>query len=230
MGTLANGIKEIFATAKTTGSNVMLCGNDGTPDGHMTMSNLASVLGGLYPHGNTYSDDMNLLVDTGIYFCWYGANFADYNAPWRGNTQVQVMKTDDDKIIQVFYNYYDGLRMFWRYKHIYWHEWAEITEDMPTFYKNYNSLSSLANALGEIPVYTTPSISSSVTESIMFTFNEISNYGVRLEYTLASEEAAYIISKRSNGTGICILFRPMSGVSQIFIGYIANGSITWRYI
>jgi len=47
MGTLAAGIKEIFATAKTTGSNVMLCGNDGTPDGHMTMENLASVLGGL---------------------------------------------------------------------------------------------------------------------------------------------------------------------------------------
>ena len=45
MGTLAEGIKEIFATAKTTGSNVMLCGNDGTPDGHMTMDNLASVLG-----------------------------------------------------------------------------------------------------------------------------------------------------------------------------------------
>ena len=47
MGTLAAGIKDIFATAKTTGSNVMLCGNDGTPDGHMTMDNLASVLGAL---------------------------------------------------------------------------------------------------------------------------------------------------------------------------------------
>lgn len=46
MGTLVNGIKEIFATAKTNGSNVMLCGNDGTPDGHMTMDSLANALGG----------------------------------------------------------------------------------------------------------------------------------------------------------------------------------------
>ena len=45
MGTLAEGIKEIFATAKTTGSNVMLCGNDGTPDGHMTMAKLGETLG-----------------------------------------------------------------------------------------------------------------------------------------------------------------------------------------
>lgn len=53
MGTLVNGIKEIFATAKTTGSNVMLCGNDGTPDGHMTMSNLASVLGVSFPYNDS---------------------------------------------------------------------------------------------------------------------------------------------------------------------------------
>ena len=45
MGTLAEGIKEIFATAKTTGYNVMLCGNDGTPDGHMTMAKLGETLG-----------------------------------------------------------------------------------------------------------------------------------------------------------------------------------------
>ena len=45
MGTLTAGIKEIFSSAKTTGTNVMLCGNDGTPDGHMTMDNLANVLG-----------------------------------------------------------------------------------------------------------------------------------------------------------------------------------------
>jgi hypothetical protein len=54
MGTLAAGIKEIFATAKTTGSNVMLCGNDGTPDGHMTMANPANVLGGVMSRLSTF--------------------------------------------------------------------------------------------------------------------------------------------------------------------------------
>lgn len=60
MGTLVNGIKEIFATAKTTGSNVMLCGNDGTPDGHMTMANLASALGGTLLTRRTRLTDFSL--------------------------------------------------------------------------------------------------------------------------------------------------------------------------
>lgn len=60
MGTLVNGIKEIFATAKTTGSNVMLCGNDGTPDGHMTMTNLASALGGTLLTRRTRLTDFSL--------------------------------------------------------------------------------------------------------------------------------------------------------------------------
>ena len=82
MGTLVNGIKEIFATAKTTGSNVMLCGNDGTPDGHMAMANLAGVLGvtkrmefvdlGL-PSGTLWAT-RNLGAETpedyGYYFSW----------------------------------------------------------------------------------------------------------------------------------------------------------------
>ena len=82
MGTLVNGIKEIFATEKTTGSNVMLCGNDGTPDGHMTMSKLGETLGvpkrlefvdlGL-PSGTLWAT-RNLGAETpedyGYYFSW----------------------------------------------------------------------------------------------------------------------------------------------------------------
>ena len=82
MGTLAEGIKEIFETAKTTGSNVMLCGNDGTPDGHMTMAILGETLGvqkrlefvdlGL-PSGTLWAT-RNLGAETpedyGYYFSW----------------------------------------------------------------------------------------------------------------------------------------------------------------
>lgn len=60
MGTLVNGIKEIFATAKTTGSNVMLCGNDGTPGGHIAMANLASALGGTLLTRRTRLTDFSL--------------------------------------------------------------------------------------------------------------------------------------------------------------------------
>ena len=82
MGTLVNGIKEIFATAKTTGSNVMICSNDGTPDGHMTMAKLGETLGvpkrlefvdlGL-PSGTLWAT-RNLGAETpedyGYYFSW----------------------------------------------------------------------------------------------------------------------------------------------------------------
>lgn len=61
MGTLVAGIKEIFSPAKTTGTNVMLSGNDGTPDGHITMSNLASVLGGIMNSGSLADTDLNTL-------------------------------------------------------------------------------------------------------------------------------------------------------------------------
>ena len=82
MGTLAEGIKEIFATAKTTGSNVMLCGNDGTPDGHMTMAKLGETLGvhkrlefvdlGL-PSGTLWATrnlGAEIPEDYGYYFSW----------------------------------------------------------------------------------------------------------------------------------------------------------------
>ena len=82
MGTLVNGIKEIFATANTTGSNVMICSNDGTPDGHMTMAKLGETLGvpkrlefvdlGL-PSGTLWAT-RNLGAETpedyGYYFSW----------------------------------------------------------------------------------------------------------------------------------------------------------------
>lgn len=110
MGTLAEGIKEIFATAKTTGSNVMLCGNDGTPDGHMTMAKLGETLGvpkrlefvdlGL-PSGTLWAT-RNLGAETpedyGYYFSWgnvvgrkpNGTTF-DYN--WGTNNNEKYAST-----------------------------------------------------------------------------------------------------------------------------------------
>ena len=89
MGTLAAGIKEIFETTKQSGTNVMLCGNDGTPDGHMTMAKLGETLGvpkrlefvdlGL-PSGTLWAT-RNLGAETpedyGYYFSW--GNVVDEN-------------------------------------------------------------------------------------------------------------------------------------------------------
>ena len=110
MGTLAEGIKEIFATAKTTGSNVMLCGNDGTPDGHMTMAKLGETLGvpkrlefvdlGL-PSGTLWAT-RNLGAETpedyGYYFSWGNVvgrkpNGTTFDYDWGANNNGNYAST-----------------------------------------------------------------------------------------------------------------------------------------
>ena len=45
MGTLLNGIKDIFSTSKTTATHLPVCASDGTPQGRISVGDLASVLG-----------------------------------------------------------------------------------------------------------------------------------------------------------------------------------------
>ena len=82
MGTLQNGMKELFQTAQTTPTSLPTCGDDGTPTGHITAKNLANLLGfakrvefvdmGL-PSGTLWASK-NLgaekITDYGAYFSW----------------------------------------------------------------------------------------------------------------------------------------------------------------
>lgn len=45
MGTLINGIKELYQSTLTTGSFFPVCDRNGSPTGHISADNLASVLG-----------------------------------------------------------------------------------------------------------------------------------------------------------------------------------------
>lgn len=155
MGTLAEGIKEMFATAKTTGSNVMLCGNDGTPDGHMTLANLASVLGesynivalqnidnittpGIYYLNGTSSSQQD--TDDSILFVYF-AQPKDVTEE-RITIQERIAKGD-----------FAGKIIRHKYGSNSWTSWQHISVDMPTFYKNYSDLASLASALGVLKAY-----------------------------------------------------------------------------
>lgn len=147
MGTLAEGIKEIFATAKTSGSNVMLCGNDGTPDGHIDMANLASVLGvGI----NTSETDFNNLVNPGVYNIGNCSSMA--NHPTGSNdTCILLVYKSSGGLIQLLCGLYNNQlfkRTKYNNKYNNWREWESVSADIPSFYKNYNDLSSLASALG----------------------------------------------------------------------------------
>lgn len=146
MGTLAEGIKEIFATAKTTGSNVMLCGNDGTPDGHITMANLASVLGAIY-HGGYLDESADNKQSDSVYFV-YGDT--SKNTPTGHGVLVTLGSSLSGNygpsISQQFFDNVNGGYYTRIANSGVWGEW----ESVPSFYKNYSDLSSLANALGAL--------------------------------------------------------------------------------
>ena len=194
MGTLAEGIKEIFATAKTTGSNVMLCGNDGTPDGHMTMDNLASVLGETIKLHNT--DSLDDIVGNGI----YDIELSQGNPFGKSSNAIMIVS----KVKAPAYN---GLIMQRAYRNnIYkmrwkwtsgWTSWHDIGIDIPSFYKNYNDLSSLASALGE--------------NTIRYYFCDRYNQGPitdvfcsYFDQELPSSEQPVIVKVRSNTIGMAV--------------------------
>jgi len=159
MGTLVNGIKEIFATAKTTGSNVMLCGNDGTPDGHMTMANLASVLGEQFAGawtGGSFENMANLTDGRRVYYVDQDSNgHSQYDFPFQ-YCVVSIDKTHwaRTRFVMAFaFDIVTGQTKIYRDggggDRIY--NWQDVAIGYPSFYKDYTDLSSLANALGEYP-------------------------------------------------------------------------------
>ena len=150
MGTLAEGIKEIFATAKTTGSNVMLCGNDGTPDGHMTMDNLASVLG-IQTVSLQRGTDLDSLRTPNKYTCSDGSTSGTIlnkpsNVLYGFLLEVKPCPNAPSTVVQILWA--DGGRMFSRTYDNGWSNWLTYSYDIPDFYKSYSDLASLANALG----------------------------------------------------------------------------------
>lgn len=170
MGTLAAGIKEIFATAKTTGSNVMLCGNDGTPDGHMTMANLASVLGALSPLSDidqNYTPDFDTLFDTGFhqvalgetlpngYPSVGGENAYNYGILYVIHTPafIQQIYITDQGSGNIPYATNHGIYIRGGYLSLADCTWTKISN--AEYLNQYRNLSELANALG-VNGYRTP--------------------------------------------------------------------------
>ena len=152
MGTLVNGIKEIFATEKTTGSNIMLCGNDGTPDGHMTMDNLASVLG-IQTVSLQRGTDLDSLRTPNKYTCSDGPTSGTIlnkpsNVLYGFLLEVKPCTNDTSNVVQILWA--DGGRMFSRTYDNGWSNWLTYSYDIPDFYKSYSDLDYLANALGVI--------------------------------------------------------------------------------
>ena len=72
--TLANGLKAVFGTSKTTGTNVPLVTALGAPDGNISMSALASVLG-VVQYSTVNPDD--LCEESGRWLCFLSERHED---------------------------------------------------------------------------------------------------------------------------------------------------------
>lgn len=161
MGALADGIKEIFATAKTTGTNVMICTNDGTPDGHITTSNLASVLGRETLQITTQNYDLNSAPYGRI-----GSSSGDIsqtlvNAPEQGKRANFVCTTyrcdgaDQYKVQEFVYTSASSNNptKYIRKSHVtntvvVWEQWFRVYDT--SLLTNSTLLSPLASALGAV--------------------------------------------------------------------------------
>lgn len=155
MGTLINGIKEIFASAsQTSPTNIPTCAADGTPNGNITIANLASVLGEYYNHTGMVqdaSDDLSTIKTPGVY--WIRL-FDSTGCPNINGGMLFVMGWQGYKSQLLIGNFNGTERNPCAYFRTTgaWDDtygsWAEITHEMPTFYKDYSTLASLASALG----------------------------------------------------------------------------------
>lgn len=204
MGTLAEGIKEIFSTAKTTGSNVMLCGNDGTPDGHMTMDKLASVLGANYVNTDTINnaDEAPLGMTYVVFKSGTPMNVPDSNhvliqtfAIGQGRKVQYAFSTfKDDSNQGFFYRISNNNSTFTNV------DWIRMYD--PTILNDSSILSSLANALGA-----RIDVSQTISEGQHYNFGNgwFGLIRITIVNTTTYASPAYIIV---SGGGVSYLNRP----------------------
>ena len=158
----------------------------------MTFSQNNSILGGVRIELNSTSD-LNNCKDPAVYI-WQTSSTTPQNAPMNVGSVVQVIPrvNKQDQVTQICYAYTN--RIFFRTYTSSWSQWAEISTDIPSFYKNYADLSSLANALGESDYLGVGLLSDSITLSA----NE--SYDIRV-----GNLASLILIQFEGGSASCLI-------------------------
>lgn len=145
MGTLANGIKDIFSTSQTTATHLPVCASDGTPQGRISVGDLASVLGvqGKFVKWKNWTNGLDANnLGIGLAFC--GENCI--NVP-DSYCQILTMNDDDDQVQMAIS--FQSLGMYIRKgkRGVAFDDWVEVAVGYPSFYKNYSSFELLVNAI-----------------------------------------------------------------------------------
>lgn len=149
MGTLLNGIKEIFATSQSTATHLPVCASDGTPQGRISVGDLASVLGVLSDIAKgvfsvrIYNGDANDLDSGCVYIT---SDAISRHVPVVYSFLITLGPKNGD---QAQFCIAAGTpRCYFRASNSgTWKDWQEITGNLPTFYKNYATFQGLVSAI-----------------------------------------------------------------------------------
>lgn len=96
MGRLSDALKALFGSNKTTGTYVPLVKSNGTPDGNMSMRNIASVLGVLLFSGGGSEADYPDLNDL-RYGCFYSGSTHVSDGTW-SNYPTSIVNSSNYQI------------------------------------------------------------------------------------------------------------------------------------
>ena len=152
--TFFESLKKWFYTknssAASSDARVPLLDASGNPKGSDTMANLASVLGETIPFSG---GDLNTLVDNRVWNFTSSKNsytnlpsgVGDYP---RGVLVVHA-QSSNGYVKQIYHEMYTPQNVSWMRCRTQgtWSQWAQITTDIPAFYKDYATLQALCEAI-----------------------------------------------------------------------------------
>ena len=153
--TLSNALKAVFGTTITSSTSGVanflapLFNASGDPAGRIGMSDLASVLGGLYDYESKGNIDRKSLIGNGKYYLYNTCT----NLPVNKDCFLYVFRHFKDNshpyLVQIAFSS-DGTSGVWYDVCDYgsWKGWQQLSTNIPLFYKDYSTLSDLAIGLG----------------------------------------------------------------------------------
>lgn len=194
--------------------------------GCSTPAALASLLGDCKHIGAV---SLDTIVKAGFYNI---LNTTDNPFGYGTNAIMVVYTTTDENnfmVLQMAYRNGENPKMRWRWANT-WQSWVNVAVDIPSFYKNYSDLSSLASALGATNIRGSMEISNMHEQWVSAmeqSFQNAGNATFFSGYNAYSEECGWFGFKMYNDWATVIVFRGYDGM------YTAKGQRnsdgTWTF-
>lgn len=236
MGALVNGIKDIFSTSQTTATHLPVCASDGTPQGRISVGELANVLGATK---SVEQITQTTNVDNIKYSCCAGIVCSSQNSTLPNGVLYGMFVCNPTQgaytCFQTVYQTYGGNNIYVRVfksNEQEWSEWMVVYTGLATFYKDYSTLAALGSALGVIKTQEIPENTDvNSLRGLRFMYQINSSKVQTLEHLpsgiIGGEIELFVLSFAD--FGVQILFH--SSASRIYVRFIQGATLTaWKEI